>query len=62
MKQKAIEKVKTKEEARDLAIKWQAWQSRRSTSYAEAADWGAYFYALARKFNLVREYKENGII
>lgn len=54
--------VKTKEEARQRAIEWQHWQSKRAMSYAEAAEWAAYFEKLGRKYGLLREYRENGII
>jgi hypothetical protein len=54
--------VKTKDEARQEAINWQKWASQRSLSYGEIAEYVAYFYKLARKFHLVREFKENGII
>ncbi|MFA5240426.1 MAG: hypothetical protein WC476_12070 [Phycisphaerae bacterium] len=62
MKRPAIVKIKTPEEARQLAIDWQQWQSKRSMSMKEAAEWAGYFRTLAKKFNLVREFKENGII
>lgn len=54
--------IKTKEEARQYAIDWQSWQSKRSLSYKEMLDWQIYFKKLAKKFNLVKEFKENGII
>jgi len=54
--------LKTKEEARQIAIKWQNWASKRNLSYGELAEWQGYFIALARKFHLVREFKENGIL
>ena len=62
MKIKDLTEVKTKGEARQIAIEWQAWQSKRSTSYGDMAAWQAYFIALARKFNLTEEFEENGII
>jgi hypothetical protein len=31
-------------------------------SYGELAEWQAYFSELADKFDLVEEFKENGII
>jgi len=62
MKQKAVVHVKTKEEARQIAIDWQKRQGLLSMSYAEVIRWYTYFKKLAKKFNLVREFKENGII
>lgn len=57
-----MEKIKTKEDARQKAIDWQHWQSTRSMSYAETIKWQAYFTALANRFRLKEEFKENGII
>lgn len=54
--------IKTKEEARQMAIDWQGWQSKQSLSYSEVSQWQSYFETLAKKFNLVEEFKENGII
>ncbi len=55
-------KINTQDEARDYAIEWQTWASEQSLSYGELAEWGAIFTALAVKFDLVEEFKENGII
>lgn len=54
--------VKTAEEARDQAIAWQQWSSEQSLSYGELSEWQYYFEALATKFNLTSEFRENGII
>lgn len=51
-----------KEEARDKAIEWQREASERCLSYGELAEAGAYFYKLAKRYGLVKEFKENGII
>lgn len=57
------ESPKTKEEAREYAIRWQYWFSdKEKIYYSELADWNYIFWKLARKFHLVREFKENGII
>jgi hypothetical protein len=53
---------RTKEEARESATDWQSWQQEKSLSYSELAEWSEYFYKLGRKFGLVREFRENGII
>lgn len=54
---------KTKAEARQYAIDWQSWASEQGyLSYSELAEWNAIFLALAKKYNLKREFKENGII
>lgn len=52
----------TKEEARQYAIDWQYWVSEENLSYEELADWQVHFTDIAKKFGLVREFIENGII
>lgn len=64
--------IKTKEEARDYAIEWQYWFSEQNPiggHYTEQklyqsdlVEWSEYFTKLGRKFGLLKEYKENGII
>lgn len=53
---------KTQEEAREYAIDWQKWQAEQSLSYGELAEWGDHFREIAEEFDLVEEFKENGII
>jgi hypothetical protein len=62
MKIKAITEIKNKEEARQEAINFQNWASEENLSYGEVAEWSGFFETLSKKFNLVREFKENGII
>ena len=57
-----VAKADSPEVARQLAIDWQNWQSERSMSYGELAQWQEVFRVLAEKFNLIEEFKENGII
>lgn len=57
-----IHKVKTKEEAQLIAIKWHSWVSKQSLGYGEMAVWGDYFITLGKKFRLLTEFKENGIV
>lgn len=59
---KAIASIQTIDEARQIAMEWQQWIGEQSPSYIELADWQGYFEALAKKFNLTDEFKENGII
>lgn len=59
---KTITKIKSKTEAREIAIEWQRWQSEKSMSYSEMLKWQNYFETLAKKFNLKKEFKENCII
>lgn len=54
--------IKTKEEARQYAIDWQNWVGEQNLYMSELVEWNEYFYRLAKKFHLVREFKENGII
>jgi len=58
----AIETVQNKEQAHDLAVEWQHWQSEQSLSWAEVAEWCDFFEALGKKFDLTEEFHENGII
>jgi len=53
---------KTKEEARQYAIEWQGWARVQDLSYGELAEWAEEFRAIGRRFGLLREFKENGII
>lgn len=62
MKMKSIKTIKTADEATQLAIDWQQWASEQSLYMSEVAEWFDYFEKLARKFNLMDEFKENGII
>lgn len=54
--------VKTKGEAQNAAIEWQAWASTQALSWSELLEWQDYFEQIARKFDLIDEFKENGII
>lgn len=54
--------IKTKEEARKYAIEWQQWASGVSMSYAELATFTNVFKKLGKRFGLLKEFKENGII
>lgn len=51
-----------KEQARQKAIEWQLTQCDKPISWGEVAYWCDLFYKLAKRFGLVREFKENGII
>ena len=62
MKVKAITAIKTADEARQEAIDWQNWISENNLSYGDSANWQGYFETLANEFDLVEEFKENGII
>ena len=62
MNTKTVLKAKTADEARQYAISWQMWFSDNSLSYGELVEWQDVFYKLAVKFDLIAEFKENGII
>lgn len=58
-----IAEVTTAEQAREIAIDWQHnTASEPPMFYSELAEYGAYFQELADQFELVEEFKENGII
>lgn len=53
---------KHKQAARQAAIEWQHETSETALSYSELAAASAHFEKLARRFGLVREFRENAII
>ena len=62
MEIKNIKDVKTETEAREIAQEWQHEFESRNYDYEEISKWSFYFEGLAKKFDLVDEFKENGII
>lgn len=54
--------IKTKEQARQFGIDWQHWASDKNLSYGELIIFENKLRKLAKQFNLVEEFKENGII
>jgi len=59
---KSISQVKTKDEARTMAIDFQNWASEQNLSYSEISNYQNYFEELGKKFKLTEEFKENAII
>lgn len=51
-----------KEKAREKAIEWQRDFENHNYSWGELAYYGVYFEKLAKRYGLVEEFKENGII
>lgn len=51
-----------KEKARNLAIKWQNDFSKKSYSWQGFINWQNRFLKIAKKYKLIKEFKENGII
>jgi len=54
--------IKTKGQARQYAIDYQKWASDKNLSYGEILHFQNKLYTLAKKFDLVKEFKENCII
>ena len=59
---KDITEVKTKGEAQQIAISYQNWASEKSLSLGELGEYAEYFRTLGKKFGLIKEFKENGIL
>ena len=51
-----------KDRARQKAINTQQHFSENSDSMSDLADFAAYFEKLGKRYGLVKEFKENGII
>ena len=62
MKIEDIKNIKTQAEAKQFAIDWQSWSEGQRFYWSELAEWGSVFEKLAKKFDLVEEFKEEGII
>lgn len=54
--------IAIKEDARVFAINFQEWQSEQNLSYTEIFKWHNVFVELGKKFDLTKEFEENGII
>ena len=54
--------ITTREDAQQYAKDWSMWVSEESISYAELAEWQNIFRNFAERFDLMEEFKENGII
>lgn len=51
-----------KEKVRQLAINWQIEFSQNDHFMSEWAYYNNYFYKLAKRYGLIKEFRENGII
>ena len=54
-----------KEKAREEAIAWQDYyfgDNSPALSYGELAEWSAHFEQLGRRYGLLTEFRDNGII
>ncbi len=47
---------------REFAIEWQTRFSEFNYSYYELADWQTFFEEYGKRYGLLREFRENGII
>ena len=57
-----MEHIKTKEQARQYGIDYQNWASNKDLSYEDVIYFSYKLYVIAKKFGLVKEFRENGII
>lgn len=53
---------KKREQARQLAIDWQLNFANKSSSWLYCIEWANRFECIGRKYGLLREFRENGII
>jgi hypothetical protein len=54
--------ITTQEEARQYAIDWQQWASENKMFTSELIEWQQIFEDLALNFDLLEEFKEEGIL
>lgn len=53
---------KAQERARNKAVEWQMNFNNHDYSCGELVYWQEYFGKLAKRYGLIREFKENGIV
>lgn len=53
---------RVKESVRNKAVEWQSDFCNHDYSYGELVYWQNYFERYAKRYGLVREFRENGII
>lgn len=51
-----------KQRARNKAVEWQLDFGKHTYSWGELAYWSNYFERLGRRYGLIGEFRENGII
>ena len=51
-----------KDNVRQKAIEWQLDFDNHNYSWYELSIWSNYFYKLGKRYGLLKEFKENGII
>ena len=62
MKEKRSYYEMKKEDVRDEAITYVMSFSRHSYSYYEIMFWSDYFYKQGKRYGLLKEFRENGVI
>jgi len=55
-------RVTDKASARDMGIEYQLWASEQSLSYQELAEWSDYLTKIAKRYGLLKEFREEGIL
>ena len=58
----SLKNITTKDQARQYAIDWQSKASDKNLSYSELLEERDALMCLAKRFDLIDEFKENGII
>lgn len=53
---------KRKEQARQEAIEWQHEFAEHNYSYYDLYEFGNYFYKQGKRYGLLKEFRENGIV
>ena len=51
-----------KEQARQQAKDWQLWESEQSLSYGELAYYSSHFKKLGKRYGLLKEFRNEGIL
>lgn len=51
-----------KQRARELAKTWQFDFANNNYSYEEIGDFGEYFTKLGKRYGLLKEFRENGVL
>ena len=51
-----------KNQLREFAMDWQNDFENHNYSWSELAYWGDYFYKMGKKYGLLKEFRENGVI
>lgn len=54
--------VRSKDEARQYAIDWQMWASEAPLYLTELVDWYDEFTKIGKRWGLLREFREEGIL